>query len=183
MEVIKSVLILLTLFGFYVIVSYISPLILVSVIQEVYAESNCSSINATFTEAVVGCTDSLLYNCSSNASSIPIPAGDIFVVESYYEISNSEQPNCTGKVQFFSGRQDETCFKTGSRKSEFLIYPFVEVYQSSGVCDGEFTVNRETIGCLLDEDRELDSFKYYNTSLIGTLPSRILCVSFFFSIF
>jgi hypothetical protein len=139
-----------------------SPVCTVAVIQQQFSDTACTALQTTFAGAPVGCQTNIIYNCTWDATTIPVPKGGDFVVQSYYP-----DDTCTGQVQFFVGQADNTCYTNGAGTSEYLDYPYVEVYGDSTDCTGSHSTNNDVNGCVQDDSHDTDSYKYFNTSLVG----------------
>ena len=146
-------------------------------------------------EAIVGCNGTKIYNCSSDALTIPVPTNRDYVVQLFY--SNDSQ--CTGQAQHYIGEPDEYCFHSdqfnannytatnahwNSSGSYYTAYPYIEVYTSNNSCMGNYTLIAETTTCTLfnSEVSAADnfSFSYVNTTLIrGKFKCWIFCYSIF----
>lgn len=110
----------------------------------------------------------MIYNCS-DSDTIPIPAGESFVVQNYYAVSY-DVDNCTGQVQFFVAQENEHCFATAGG-SQYNDYPYLREYSASDSCSGDtFTINTAVTTCTPDESNTENgiSYTHFNTTLMGT---------------
>lgn len=149
-----------------------------TIIQERYSNANCTEYTTYYPVETVGCNANVVYNCTSDNSSIPIPPGQKFVTQLYYETSHTTQPNCTGQVQYFVGQANEHCFPTPSG-SQYNEYPTLQVYTSTN-CHGDYTTNEDVKVCTLDLAYSAGgeiSYTHFNTTLIGKSPSDALTLS------
>jgi hypothetical protein len=141
----------------------------------VYDNANCTAYNTYFPVETVGCRDNVIYNCSANNASLPIPAGEKFVTQLYYETSHEPlQPNCTGQVQYFVGQANEHCFRTQAG-SQYNEYPILKVYTSDD-CKGDYTINTDIDECTVDQVFSTGgeiSYTHFNTTLLGKIRANL----------
>lgn len=149
---------------------YLSLFELVSIIQEIYSDYNCSHKTTSYFYEPVGCSNNVMYNCS-DSDTIPIPKGESFVVQSYYA-SSYDVANCTGQVQYFVAQENQHCFATAGG-SQYNAYPVLREYTGSASCDGEYVTNNAVTTCTPDQSNTEDgiSYTHFNTSLMGKLAA------------
>lgn len=139
-----------------------------SITQEIYSDYNCTHKETTYYFQPVGCSNNVVYNCTQDEF-IPIPAGESFVVQTYYA-SSYDTANCTGPVQFFLGQENDHCFSTTGGGSQYNDYPVLRQYTGTTTCSGDnFVTNDVVTTCTPDESNTEDgiSYTHFNNTLMG----------------
>jgi hypothetical protein len=114
----------------------------------------------------VGCADNVVYNCSSDDTTLPVPAGEQFVTQLYYAPSFT-QPNCTGQIQYFVGEENQHCFEAQAGTSQYNDYPDLRVYSDSTECKGDFVTNTDLSQCTEEVSQTGISYTHFNTTLLS----------------